>query len=144
MMSKKKRNTHVILHPRNGHTNSVKQPHFSIRALNFLHQSHQVLENRWRVRFEYFRAEFEHIKYLLELPAGSNSDHQIIQLILTVEQMLKYLVYGVTLQFVGLDGHPLTKKNCYSSPKDIITGVLDLDFGNESVLKEIAKIELLL
>ncbi len=65
-------------------------------------------------------------------------------MILTVEQMLKYLVDGVALQFVRFDGHPLTKKNCYSSPKDIIAGVLDLDFGNESVLEKIAEIKLLL
>ena len=81
---------------------------------------------------------------MLKLPAGSNSDHEVIQWILIIEQMLEYLVDGFPVHLARLDRHPLAKKDCNSSPEDVVPRFLNLNFRDEGGLQEIDKIEVFL
>jgi hypothetical protein len=45
--------------------------------------------------------------------------------------MLEDLIDGVRVQLARLDGQPLAQQNSDPSPQDIISRILNLDFGDK-------------
>jgi hypothetical protein len=133
----------MVFHLHHCHADGVQKPHLGLGEFNLLDQGHQVLKNGWCKRQETSRREFERLKDLLQLPSGSDADHQVIQRILPVEEMLEDLIDGVLVQLARFHRHPLGQEHRNSSAEKIVSLFLDLNFGDEGRLEEIVEIQVL-
>lgn len=126
----------MALHLHNNNSDGFQQAHLRFGQFGIIDKIRQAFENGGCIREEAKCGKLVGFQDLAQLASSSDSNNQIIQRVLLIQEMLEDLVNSVDVEFFVLNRHPLCDDDGDPSAQQPVLVFLNLNLRDNCPLQK--------